>query len=693
MAQKEIHFGNITRQEKQYIADEVNILRNLKHPNIVQYCGEELNRSAQVINLYMEYCGHGDLANLIQRYKEEKKRFTEQEVLKFFTQLLLALYRCHYGENAPACDSQWPREIFHPKQSVLHRDIKPANIFLDENNSVKLGDFGLSKLLDNTRVFTQSYVGTPYYMSPEIIRSSPYSAKSDVWALGCVIFEICMLTHPFEGRSYLELQRNICQGNLSCWDHHYSDDVFLLIRHCLEVNSDLRPTTYQLLRSPILSDIRSKLESERVVLEQSDLLHKKHQMLIQLENDLQFREQRLSARESELENVIASRLAQREEILRRELEKQLRDMDARYQRHMQTVVNSMQKMRVTSPVDHNEQPESSTAEMFVDCTIEASQSPLLHIPKLGISKPLQTLSCPGFTLTTQQPILKRPTLRKELSSRALHTTATLMKYRANASSLRTTPIDKDGQITSLQQKNGTSNQVADCMNKLLHTSLDGKKLSPSELCNKFSDGEGLPNRKVSKLSVESDETAVSASSGESVPTDSTLTDTKSKSVFVHPPSPQSLYVEKLEKLNIRSDEVSKPSKASKTLHGYALPSLASPYDVHAEEKIARENEMDGNFKTMKINQHPDEYVLRTPKKIQLLEGQKRSPVKQLGRLGYNKLRRSAMDNAGLELRKAASTSNYTSLQSRTLPGSWRDDEEEIPRPFLRKMLDARMMRA
>jgi NIMA (never in mitosis gene a)-related kinase 1/4/5 len=92
----------------------------------------------------------------------------------------------------------------HEKR-ILHRDIKTSNIFLTSNGTVKIGDFGISRILEGTKEETQSVVGTPYYMSPEVCQSKPYSYKSDIWALGCCLYELCTLKHAFDAKNLLGL--------------------------------------------------------------------------------------------------------------------------------------------------------------------------------------------------------------------------------------------------------------------------------------------------------------------------------------------------------------------------------------------------------------------------------------------------------------------------------------------------------
>lgn len=90
-------------------------------------------------------------------------------------------------------------------RKVIHRDLKTQNIFLTGNNTIKLGDFGISKVLETTCANANTVVGTPYYMAPEACQSEPYTSKSDVWALGVILYELCTLKKPFEADNLLGL--------------------------------------------------------------------------------------------------------------------------------------------------------------------------------------------------------------------------------------------------------------------------------------------------------------------------------------------------------------------------------------------------------------------------------------------------------------------------------------------------------
>jgi serine/threonine protein kinase len=147
------------------------------------------------------------------------------------------------------------------EQIIIHRDLKPENVFLTNGSTVKLGDFGLSKLL-SAHDFASTYVGTPFYMSPEICSSERYSGKSDIWSLGCIMYELCTLEPPFNARSHLELIQKIRLGKVKPLPSRYSKELGMIIATCLRVNPDERPDTAQMLQTNGIKFARMKLQSE-----------------------------------------------------------------------------------------------------------------------------------------------------------------------------------------------------------------------------------------------------------------------------------------------------------------------------------------------------------------------------------------------------------------------------------------------
>jgi serine/threonine protein kinase len=132
-------------------------------------------------------------------------------------------------------------------------------VFLDEDNSVKLGDFGLSKILQS-HDFASTYVGTPYYMSPEICRAERYSLYSDIWSLGCLLYELCAKEPPFNARSHAELFSKIKLGRVSPIPPVYSAELQKVISNCLQTNPNNRPDTVQLLNLPVVKLMRKEQE-------------------------------------------------------------------------------------------------------------------------------------------------------------------------------------------------------------------------------------------------------------------------------------------------------------------------------------------------------------------------------------------------------------------------------------------------
>lgn len=107
-------------------------------------------------------------------------------------------------------------------RKILHRDLKSQNVFLTKKGMVKLGDFGIARVLSNTKSRAKTVVGTPYYLSPEIIESSPYNFKSDIWSLGVLLYEMCALQPPFNAQSLHQLAQKIVSGKFEKLPRQYS---------------------------------------------------------------------------------------------------------------------------------------------------------------------------------------------------------------------------------------------------------------------------------------------------------------------------------------------------------------------------------------------------------------------------------------------------------------------------------------
>lgn len=138
-------------------------------------------------------------------------------------------------------------EYVHGRK-ILHRDLKSQNVFLTANNTIKLGDFGISKVLENTNDQALTVQGTPYYMSPEVCQSKPYTYTSDVWALGCILYELCTLKHAFSSENLLGLVFKIVQDKQEPLPEVYSADMKNLVNLLLNKDEKKRPQVIDILR-------------------------------------------------------------------------------------------------------------------------------------------------------------------------------------------------------------------------------------------------------------------------------------------------------------------------------------------------------------------------------------------------------------------------------------------------------------
>lgn len=274
---KAIDYGLLTEDKKQLIVTEINLLRDLNHPNIVKYFDHIINKETKTLYIIMECCEGGDLQKLIQKCKETKSHFAEGFIWRVLYQISKALQGCHSHKSK--------------KITVLHRDIKPANVFLDLNGNIKLGDFGLARVLNENEQFAETVVGTPYYMSPEIIKGSKYNRKSDIWSLGCLIYELCALTPPFTARRFEQLSKNISDGKFSRIPEMYSSDLQKIISFMLSVDHGYRPTIEIILHHPtVVSNLeQSSSTNNHLIPDGIDLVFNPHPDLtstIQLKEDL-----------------------------------------------------------------------------------------------------------------------------------------------------------------------------------------------------------------------------------------------------------------------------------------------------------------------------------------------------------------------------------------------------------------------
>ena len=194
---KRIELGHMEEKEKAEAKNECKVLTELAGGHYIVRVVEhfvELER----LWIVMDFADGGDLAMRIEAQKKAGTPFSETVIVDWVVQLALALRHAH-------------------DRKVLHRDLKPQNVFLMRDGAVRLGDFGISRVLSSTMSVVNTCVGTPLYLSPEICNGSPYDDKTDAWSLGVLLFELCALRLPFEANVMPALRIASSSAALSLW--------------------------------------------------------------------------------------------------------------------------------------------------------------------------------------------------------------------------------------------------------------------------------------------------------------------------------------------------------------------------------------------------------------------------------------------------------------------------------------------
>ncbi|XP_029645944.1 serine/threonine-protein kinase Nek10 isoform X4 [Octopus sinensis] len=237
---------------------ELNIIREqLRHQNIVRYY--KTFQLGQKLYIVMELIDGAPLKEHFNSLKEKRCLFEESRIWNILIQMLLAL------------------RYLHKEKGIVHRDLTPNNIMIGEQDRVTVTDFGLAKHNQGKQREMTSVVGTILYSCPEVIKNDPYGEKTDIWALGCIVYEMCTLQPPFFSTNMLTLAKKIVEADYKpVPEKLYSAQLLQVISSCLSVKPEDRPDVYQL--TALISDkmllhidclqlrensLKRKLEKER----------------------------------------------------------------------------------------------------------------------------------------------------------------------------------------------------------------------------------------------------------------------------------------------------------------------------------------------------------------------------------------------------------------------------------------------
>ncbi|CAD8098460.1 unnamed protein product [Paramecium primaurelia] len=242
-ALKKVNLQSLSDKEKQNALNEVRILASVRHANVIQYKEAFLEEQSQTLCIVMEYADDGDLYQKIVECQKKGVLMSENDIWNIFIQIVKGLKALH-------------------DMKIYHRDLKSANVFMNIDGTVKLGDMNVSKVARKILLYTQT--GTPYYASPEVWKDQPYDSKSDIWSLGCVLYEMTTLKPPFRAEDMSGLYKKVVKGYYPKIPTIYSQDLSNVIRALLQVQPHLRPSCDKILQ---LSSIVNRLD-DKVLIEE-----------------------------------------------------------------------------------------------------------------------------------------------------------------------------------------------------------------------------------------------------------------------------------------------------------------------------------------------------------------------------------------------------------------------------------------
>lgn len=192
----------------------------------------------------MEYAEGGTLSDKILSYKMNKEKFSTDTILNWIAQVVLGVMLMH-------------------SKNILHRDLKSQNLFLTSDGTVKIGDFGISKELPTLSSLAKTSCGTPYFMPPEVCKGEPYGEKIDIWAIGCILYELVFLKKPFESKTLSGVFDKIINKPLESSYEEVDSDIKILLMAMLDKDPSRRPSIWELANTPWIHERINKFVQEK----------------------------------------------------------------------------------------------------------------------------------------------------------------------------------------------------------------------------------------------------------------------------------------------------------------------------------------------------------------------------------------------------------------------------------------------
>ena len=230
-ALKKVRMMNLSAKERENALNEVRILASINNSNIVSYKEAFMDKESKALCIIMEFADDGDLFQKIIQHQKNMTNFKEDYIWKVFIMIVRGLKTLH-------------------DLDIMHRDLKSANVFLNQDGTGMLGDMNVSKIAEKGLSYTQT--GTPYYASPEVWRDEPYDGKSDIWSLGCVLYEMIALKPPFRAENMQGLYKKVLRGIYPRISKQYSSEIQTVVKSLLQVSAKKRPNWSEILNNPVV---------------------------------------------------------------------------------------------------------------------------------------------------------------------------------------------------------------------------------------------------------------------------------------------------------------------------------------------------------------------------------------------------------------------------------------------------------
>ena len=229
-AVKRINLSKINEEKIKDLENDCNFYLNFNSKFVLKlynaYQGDDDD-----FNIITEYCDGGFLSDFLYQTKKEKKTLIKEELIwKIFIQISLGLHEIH-------------------SKNIIHRNLKPETILLFKDFTAKIKNFKSAKKLNSE--FTKTFIGSPYYISPEIYENKPYNKKTDIWSLGIILYEMCMLNKPFKANNEDELKKKVIKEKYKPIDTKYSKELVNMINMLLVKNPEKRPSIDDIIQNYI----------------------------------------------------------------------------------------------------------------------------------------------------------------------------------------------------------------------------------------------------------------------------------------------------------------------------------------------------------------------------------------------------------------------------------------------------------